>query len=75
LEREKIEKRFQVENQGFRGAEGGRRRVKFGLLRLGLRGERGTRTEERKETWRQNEQKRGESERKEAGKVAIADEG
>ena len=75
LEREEIRKRFQVENQGFRGAWEREWRTKVGIARLDLRAERGTRTEERKETWRQNAQKGGESARKEVGKVCTAEMG
>jgi hypothetical protein len=50
-------------------------RTKFGLLRLDSGLERGTCTEERKETWRQNARKGGENARKEERKVVIADEG
>jgi len=49
-ERQEIEKRFQVENQGFRVAWVREWRVKLSLLRLDLRVERGTCTGERKET-------------------------
>ena len=64
-----------MENAGFRVAWVREWRTKFGLLRLDSGLERGTRTEERKETWRQNERKGGENERKEAGKVGTAERG
>ena len=47
----KIGKRFQVENQGFRGFREREKRTKFESFRLDLRVESGTRTEEREETW------------------------
>ena len=61
--------------RGFRGAGGGRGRVKFGLLRLGLWVESVVWTEKGKETWPYNARKGGEKARKEAGKVGTAGRG
>ena len=51
LEREEIGKRYEAENQGFRVAWVREWRTKLSLLRLDSGAGRGTRTEERKETW------------------------
>jgi hypothetical protein len=75
LEREEIGKRFHVENAGFRVVWERERRTKLSLLRLDSGVERGTCTDERVETWRQNAQKGGEKGRKEAGRVGTADNG
>ncbi len=58
-ERQEIGKRFQVENQGFRGAWVREWCAKAGIARLDSGLERGMCTEERKETWRQSERKGG----------------
>ncbi len=75
LEREETGKRFQAENQGFRVAWVREWRTKLSLLRLDSGVERGTCTDERVETWRQNAQKWGEKGRKEAGRVGVAERG
>jgi hypothetical protein len=71
----KPENGLEAKIRGFRGAGGGRGRVKLRSFRLGLWVVSVVWTEKRKETWPQNAQKGAKEAGKEAARVGTADKG